>query len=195
MPELMDVMTQLTQDDTVSRMSRQLGVDEQSTRSAVAAALPLLMSALARNSSSSDGATSLHRALEKDHDGSLLDDLPGFLNNAQAGSGAGILKHLLGERREASQDGLARASGLDKATMGRLLVMLAPLILAALGRAQRKQWLDSPGLAGMIQSEHQNVERNSPDLMGLATRMLDQDGDGSFMNEVGGLMGKLLGRR
>ena len=50
---------------------------------------------MARNTSNQQGAESLHNALQKDHDGSILDNLGGFLNNAQSGPGAGILRHVL----------------------------------------------------------------------------------------------------
>lgn len=195
MAELMDVMAQLTRGDTVKTMSRELGTNEQSTATAISAAIPLLLSALARNSTSQDGARSLHQALEKDHDGAVLDNLPGFLGNPQAGPGAGILRHVLGERKDASEKVLAKASGIDPAAAGKLLVMLAPVLMAALGRAQRKNGLDAGGVAGMLQNERQDLQQKAPDLMGFATRFLDQDGDGSIVDDLGGMVGKLLGRR
>jgi hypothetical protein len=38
----------------------------------------------------------------------------------------------------------------------------------------------------MIQTERQDVQQTAPDLMGIATRLLDQDGDGSIMDDLGG---------
>lgn len=195
MPELMDMLTQLTQGDTVKMMSRQLGTNEKSTATAISAALPLLLTALARNSSSQDGAQSLHQALQQDHDGSVLDNLSGFLGNAEAGPGAGILRHLLGKKQDASQSALAKASGIDPASAGKLLIMLAPLLMGALGRAQRQDGLDAGGLAGMLQTERQNLQQKAPDLMGFATRFLDKDSDGSIVDDLGNMLGKLLGKR
>jgi hypothetical protein len=61
----------------MNQLGRQLGTDSQSTQNAVQAALPLLLGALAKNSASSGGADALAGALDRDHDGSILDDLHG----------------------------------------------------------------------------------------------------------------------
>ena len=66
------------------------------TSKAMAAALPLLLGALSRNASQGDGASSLHQALANDHDGSILDDIGGFLGSGNTSSGNDILGHVLG---------------------------------------------------------------------------------------------------
>jgi hypothetical protein len=191
----MDLITQAMGGDATKQIGRQLGANEQTTKAAIAAALPLLLAALARNSAKQDGAGALHGALSKDHDGSILDDLGGFLGNAQAGPGAGILRHVLGERQPLAQQALSKASGLDAQRAGQLLVMLAPIVMGALGRTQRRSGLDASSLAGMLGREQEGLSQASPGLMGLATRLLDKDGDGSIADELGGLAGKLFGGR
>ncbi len=195
MAQLMDLVTQAIGGDTTKQIGRQLGADEGTTQTAIAAALPLLLTALARNSSNQEGAQSLHGALSRDHDGSVLDNLGGFLGNAQAGPGAGILRHLLGERQPVAQQALSKASGLDAGRSAQLLMMLAPVVMGVLGRTQRQGKLDASGVAGMLGSERERLDQESPGLMGFATRLLDKDGDGSITEELGGLAGKLFGGR
>jgi hypothetical protein len=125
----------------------------------------------------------------------VLDNLDGFIGNAQAGSGAGILGHVLGEREPLAQQALSRASGLDAPRAGQLLMMLAPVVMGALGRAQRQKSLDASGLAGMLGHEQAGLKQTSPGLMGLFTRLLDKDGDGSITDEFGSIAGKLFGGR
>src|SRR5262245_61629491 len=125
MATLMELITQSIGGDTMKQMSRSLGASEQSTGTAVSAALPLLVSALARNSSQPQGASALLRALDKDHDGSVLDDLSGLIGNPQSGSGAGILGHVLGDRQDAAKTALAQTSGLNAASAGQLLTLPA----------------------------------------------------------------------
>ena len=82
----MDIIGGLMQQlsgDSLSRIGRQIGADEATTQSAIAAALPVLVSALARNASRPGGAEALDRALERDHDGSILDDLMGSLGGGR----------------------------------------------------------------------------------------------------------------
>ena len=88
MPGLMDVITQTIGGDTMKQMSRQLGTSEQSTGTAVSAALPMLLSALARNASQPNGAHALVQALDKDHDGSPPDAM-GMVNQLLGQQGGG----------------------------------------------------------------------------------------------------------
>jgi hypothetical protein len=193
MPGLMDIITRAVGGDTMQQLSRQLGASEQSTGTAVSAALPLLLSALARNASSPQGANALLRALDNDHDGSVLDNLSGLISNAEAGPGAGILGHVLGDRQDAAKTALAQVSGMNAGSAGQLLTLLAPVVMGALGRAQRQQGLDAGALGSLLQNEHQDLHRNAPDAMGLVTQLLGQEGGG--LSEIGGRVGKLLGGR
>ena len=158
-------------------------------------ALPVLLSGLTRNVSSPGGAEALHQAIGKDHDGSLLDNLPGFLGNAQNGPGAGILRHVLGDRNPAATQTIARTSGLDSRQVTQLLIMLAPMVLAALGRQQRAKGLDSGGLTSMLGEEQRQQSQAAPDLMGMATRMFDQNNDGSLLDDVARGLGGMFGKK
>jgi len=114
-------------------------------------------------------------------------------------AGEGILKHVLGGRQQTVQQGLGAASGLDAGKAGALLSMLAPVIMGALGKAKRQQGLDSGGLGAMLGQEEQRMERKQPGIGGLLGGLLDQDGDGSVVDDItrmgGGLLGSLLGGR
>ena len=179
----------------ISQMSQAIGADQQSTANAVEAALPMIFGAMARNASTPEGASSLSGALDRDHDGSVLDDVIGFLGGASqgAGNGSGILGHIFGDRRPAVETGVSRASGLDMSQVSQLLMMLAPLVMGALGRTQRQAGLDPNGLAGLLGQQSQSMS-NSP-MMGVLSQILDRNNDGSMMDDVGGLLGGILGGR
>lgn len=185
--------------DAIKQMSRIIGADEESTGSAVQSALPLLIGALARNSSNDEGASSLASALNKDHDGSILDNLGGFLGNAGEGPGDGILRHVLGDKRQAVEMGLSKTSGLDSGSAGKLLAMLAPIVMGALGRAQRQQGFDVGGLTSFLGNEREQVEGNASPALGMLTRMLDSDGDGQIIDDIAGMgagfLGDLFGKK
>ncbi len=194
MPSIMDLLTQQLGSNAASDLSQKLGADRAKTETAMAAALPVLLGALARNASKPEGAESLNRALERDHDGSVLDNLSGFLNNPDENTGNGILKHVLGNRRQSVEAGLSKTTGLDPNGVGKLMAMLAPVVMGTLGRAKRQQGLDPKGLAAALGTERQQLEQRSPGLGGLAG-LLDADGDGQVLDDVMGKVGKgLLGR-
>ena len=185
--------------DALGQISRQVGVREEDTAKAMPEVLGLLTDALARNSSRQDGAQALSNALEKDHDGSILDNLPDFINNFQDGPGDGILRHVLGDRRSAVEQGLSQKSSLDLGSITKLLTMAAPLIMGFLGRSQRKDGLDVGALAGLLGTEREQARRLAPQSTGLLGQLLDTDGDGDITDDVakigGGLLSKLFGRK
>jgi hypothetical protein len=193
----MNALTQmlLTQlgSSAISQIGGKIGVDPGTTSKAMAIAVPLLISALARNSSTPEGAEALNQAVARDHDGSILDNLGGFLGNPGAANGAGILGHVLGDRRVDAENGLAQSTGLDPGAAGQLLETLAPLVMGALGKTQQQQGLDANGLSEFLGNQQQQAEAAAPDVMGMLGSLLDSNKDGSVLDDVGRLAGKLFG--
>jgi len=192
---IFDLLAQTIGGDTIKQISREIGADEKKTEQASSAALPLLLGALTKNSGQLSGAESLFNALEKDHDGSVLDDIGGLLSNPSAGNGSGILKHMLGGRQQRVESSLSSSTGLDPAAIGKLLQILAPLVMGALGQARKKQALDPSGLSSMLNGEMRNVEKQGIPTQGLLS-LLDTDNDGDISDDIakigGGLLGKLF---
>jgi hypothetical protein len=192
---LLDMLQQQLGGQAVDRISQKLGADRGTTGNAIDAALPLLLSAVARNASNPQQANSLERAVSQDHDGSILNDVPGFISRAESGPGAGILNHVLGGRQQTVQNGLSQATGLDVGKTGQLLTMLAPLVMGALGRAKQERNLDAGGLSTLLAGEHEQLKESAPGVMGALGRLLDRNNDGSVMDDVSGMLGKALGQR
>ncbi len=178
--------------DTVSQISQTIGADESTTSTAIQTALPMLLGGLAQNSSTESGAESLLGALDRDHDGSVLDDLGGLVSNYGAGSGAGILDHIFGGQQGTVQQGVSQASGLDMGKVAPLLAILAPMVMGALGRTQRSEGLGVGDLAGLLGGATQQMGANSP-LMGMLSQVLDQNRDGSSVDDIMGMLGGFLG--
>jgi hypothetical protein len=200
MSSIFDLLTEQLAGDGLSKIQQQLGSDSATTAKAVPAALGTLMSALAKNSAGSGGAEALLGALSKDHDGVLLDNLSGYLSKPDQSMGDGILRHVLGSKRGSVESNLGQSLGLDSGSTAKLLSMLAPLVMGALGKAQRQGQLDARGVAETLGQERHTVEKRLPSGMGgMLGSLLDQDGDGSITDDVaklgGGLLKKLLGKR
>ena len=188
---LIDQIQQQITGEHLSQLSRQLGVPEQQTREALPAALATLTGAMARNASQPQGAQQLAGALSQ-HDGSILDSLGGFLGSGNTSHGAAILGHIFGGRQGNVETGLGRATGLDPATMARLLALLAPIVLGYLGRQQRQKNLDAGGLSDYLGTERQRIEQNPQAQKGLGS-LLDADGDGQIIDDLMGMAGGFLG--
>ena len=137
----------------------------------------------------------MHHALQRDHDGSVLDGFQGFLGNPQAANGAGILRHVLGDQRGAVENGLAAQAGLNADSISQLLEILAPMVMGALGKTQRAQHLDPNSLSAFLGGQQQSVQSTSPDMMGLIGGLLDSNNDGNIVDDLGKIAGALFGGR
>lgn len=178
MNTLLEMVSEQLQGDNLSKMSRQIGADENATQGALSAAVPLLISALSRNASGREGADALAGALTRDHDGSILDNLSGFLDNPDTATGDGILGHVLGAKRGMIENGLSRSGGLSAGSVGKMLSMLAPVLMGALGKMQRQGKMDSQSLTGYLGKQREELERSEPQAMGIFGSLLDADRDG-----------------
>lgn len=171
------------------------GADPQASQAGLAAAIPLLMTALSRNAQSPDGADALHQAIAKDHDGSVMDNLPAYLSNPNYADGAGILKHALGGNQASVEQSMAQTTGLDPATIAKLLQFAAPLVLGMLAKRQREQGLSPKDLSNILEQDRAQQSATNPDMMDLVSKYLDTNKDGSVMDDLQSLAGKLFGKR
>ena len=122
-----------------------------------------------------------------------------MLGNILGGAiGGKILGHILGNRRGAVEQGIGRSTGMNPAQVAQLLMVLAPIVMAALGRAKRQQNVDAGGLGGMLQREQQEMQRRAPATSGLGG-LLDKNNDGQIMDDLArmapGMLGGLFGRK
>ncbi|MDQ3015538.1 MAG: DUF937 domain-containing protein [Bacteroidota bacterium] len=179
--------------------------DPEQTEAAASGIISTLIAGLSNNVAQPGGDTALVSAIERDHDGSILDDLGGFIfgnkdvGNPKTLNGAGILDHIFGGKKSKVQDMVGNATGMDKSKIMKLMITLAPLVLAAIGKAKnRQQSQGSQGgfnvrdlLSGTVQA--QNSQGND---IGILERFLDKDGDGSVMDDIANMgMKAFLNRR
>jgi hypothetical protein len=183
--------------DTVSQISQTIGADEGTTSNAIQTALPILLGGLANNSATEEGASGLMGALERDHDGSVLDNIGGLLSGNFGGSaanGLGILGHIFGGQQGTVAEGVSQSSGLDMSKVGPLLAILAPIVMGAIGRARQQEGVGTSDLGGLLGGAAQQMGGGS-DLMGMLGNILDRDRDGSAIDDVAGMLGGMLGGR
>jgi hypothetical protein len=184
----MNAITQIITQQLTGGASRQiaqrLGISESTANTAMQVAVPLILTALARNATQPQGAESLHQAINKDHDGSILDNLMGYVSNPQTANGAGILNHVFGTQKPVVENNLAQATGLDQNAAGGLLETLAPIVMGAVGKAQQNEHLDPSGLSNLLERQQQQAQSNAPGAMNILSSMLDQNKDGSAMDDL-----------
>jgi hypothetical protein len=197
---LMDMLQGNLSEGLIDQLSGQLGgADKKQTAAATEGIMTTLMGALAKNASTPEGASSLYNALEKDHDGGVLEDMMGLFQGnvkpeqARAANGMGILKHLLGDKQSGAVDMISNLSGLDSGKTGNLMSLLAPMLMGTLGKAKKQNGLDIGGIASLLTNSVSTQKSNNNPTMNLVTSFLDKDGDGSIVDDVSKIGFKFLG--
>ena len=184
MNALTQIITQQLSGPASRTIAERLGISESTANTAVQVAVPLILSALARNAKEPQGAQSLHQAINEDHNGSIFDNLTGYVSNPQSVNGAGILSHVFGGQRPAIENNLAQATGIDQSSAGGLLETLAPLVMGAVGKTQQQEGLDASGLSNLLNNQQQQAQDNAPGAMSILNSILDQNKDGSSMDDL-----------
>ncbi len=182
MYNLIELMQSQLSPQTVEQVDKQIGAgSKEQTAVAMQSVISTLVSAMAKNAQKPDGAHSLASALERDHDGSILNDMMGFLggqkeaSNPKMVNGAGILSHVLGNKQDKVAKSISKESGLDQQKVMNLLITLAPIVMGFLGKAKKDGDLNPQSLGNLLKT---------------ASVLL---GGGKNSSSQGDLLGSLLG--
>ena len=184
----------LLQGQDLQELASKVGGNEEEVKSGLGIALPAMLEALNKNTNTPEGAESLNKALEN-HDGSILNNVMGFLDNPQSEDGLGILGHLFGNSTSNVAQAVSKSSGLDQNNSMQLLMTVAPLVLGMLGKQKKQNNLDANGLNGLTSMLSSNLSQSNPDVMSLITGLLDSNKDGNFLDEALGMLGGLFGKK
>jgi hypothetical protein len=183
----------------ISQISNMLGQDKKTTGRALETILPSIINGLSRNASHSDGAESLTKALEKDHDGGILDDILGFLGQGDESEGQGILGHIFGEKKEKVETGLSRTTGLDLNSIVKLMGIAAPLVMGLLGKTRRENEMGADNISQLLQKENRKLGRRTQKKISPVLQILDSNADGDVTDDLinlgSGLLSRLFKRR
>jgi hypothetical protein len=202
---LMDILQGQISDEMLGQLSDHIGAAPEQTAQATNGIFATLLGGLANNASSEGGLSALGAALDRDHDGSMLDDIFGMVggmlsNGAQGQSGAtnglGILGHILGDRQESAAANIGQSSGLSAGQVLKLMPILAPILMSVLGKAKNSGGLDLGGLAGVLMGSAQQAQQQPGmgDLIGsVLGQVLGGGGQQQAAPQGGGLLGGLLG--
>jgi len=189
MNAITQIITQQLGGTAARTIAQRFGISETTANTAVQIGIPLILTALARKTSQPQEAESLHQAVAQDHDGSIFDNLMGYLQNPQAANGAGILGHVFGNQQPVVESNLAQATGMDQNSAAGVLETLAPLVMGSVGKAQHENGLDASGLSDFLNSEQQTAQQKAPGAMSMLNSMLDQNKDGSSLDDLRRLAG------
>jgi hypothetical protein len=168
----------------VKQMSQQLGLGDAQTMSVLSTLVPALAGGFQRNMQNPGGLDALTGALSGGQHAQYLDD-PGRLAEA-AGDGNGILGHVFGSK-DVSREVAVRAAaqtGLDPGILKQALPLVAALMMGAMARQGGGSGMAAGGAMP-------GGAMPGGGLLSMLTPMLDSNRDGSIVDDVMGMLGKL----
>ena len=139
--------------DVVHRASSLVGEPESSTRSALNAAVPSVLSGLVNTVSSREGADSVSTLIRDGGYGAVTEGASslfsgGSATNNMMGAGQQLLGKIFGSKSSSVADLVAKSSGVSSASATKLLSLAAPLTLGVLGKTSPGQ--DSASLVNTL---------------------------------------------
>ena len=191
----LEALLGLLQGQDLGQLAEQVGGNEGQVKNGIMAALPAMLTALSKNTGTEKGAQELNNALETKHDGSILNNLSGYLSNPDLKDGAGILNHLFGSQTSNVANAVSQSSGLDSNGSMKMLQMLAPVLMGMLGQQKKQNNLDAEGIGNLTSMLASNFgsEAGASGIMEAVTNLLDANKDGNVMDDIMGMVGKLFG--
>lgn len=191
------IMSQL-QNGGITEIAEKLGVTTTQAEKAAHGALPSLMTALANKSKSAnatDNDLGFLSLLDKNKDGSVMDDIMALVAKGGANSGdvTSLVSSILGGKSDKVVSELSKSSGINPAQAGGLLSMIAPLIMQTLSKSKTEGGLDLAGVSTLLNTQKGKAQEKAKESgMGGLLDMLDADKDGSVMDDAMGLLGKFM---
>jgi len=143
-----------------------LGIKKSAAAQIVPAVVPMVLGGLKRQMETQGGAARLDHILNKYGSDSVLDDVAGAVLNRSGQAADAQLGGLLGQSGLQATDMIAQRFKLDPGIAAKIIPALAPLILGYLTRQKK----------------------TSADGLGGVASIIDQDGDGSILDDVAGML-------
>jgi len=177
---ILDLLLSNENKPALDELSRNFGLSEDQTRSAVEGLIPALSRGMQNNTAGEHGMEDLLDALRTGKHGQYMEQ-PNTLSRPEATEdGNGILGHLFGNKQVsrdvASQ--VSKQSGISSAILKKMLPVVASLVMGAVSKK--------------VMGGNSRSQVNRANSGGLIGMLLDSDKDGSIWDDVLGMAAKGL---
>lgn len=194
---LIDLITGNVGNQVATQAENKFGISKNQIIALLAVAAPLVISYLRKKSQEDPNeAEALNNALDRDHDGSILDD-PSQVEARQQ-EGDSILDHIFGGQKATVENQLSQNTGISMDKIGPILTMLAPIIMGYIGKEKQTNGVNSGGLGDLLggilggaQSQVQSEPSNPlNDILGSVLGGSQANNSGNPLNDI---LGSVLG--
>lgn len=195
---LIDLLTGNTGNQVAERAESKFGISRNQIIALLAVAAPLIISYLRKKSQDTHEAESLNAALDKDHDGSILNDVSQA--EARQSEGNSILTHIFGGEKANVENQLSQKTGISIDKIGPVLSMLAPIIMGYIGREKQQNNVGAGGLGslldGILGNASDQAKNQQPNpLNEVIGNILGNGSSDSSSNPLSDIIGSVLGNK
>jgi len=188
---LLDLITGNTGNQVAEQAENKFGISKNQIIALLVVAAPLVISYLKKKSENADEADKLNAALDKDHDGSILNNPAQAFDREQEGDS--ILNHIFGGEKANVENQLSQNTGISMDKIGPVLATLAPVIMGYIGQQKQASNVTSGGglgdlLGGILGSSSQQAQASNDPLSNILGSVL-----GGATQSSGGGLGDILG--
>ena len=193
---LLDLLTGNAGNQVAENAENKFGVSKNQLIALLAVAAPLVISYLRNKSQDSNEAESLNNALDRDHDGSILDN-PSQVEERQQ-EGGSILDHIFGQQKNTVENSLSEQTGISMNKIGPILAMLAPLIMGYIGKEKQQSNTGAGGLGDLLGgilggAQNQVQQQDSNPLKDILGQVLGGGQQQASNNPLNDILGQVLG--
>ncbi|MGA9211191.1 DUF937 domain-containing protein [Kaistella sp.] len=195
---LIDLITGNAGNQVAEQAENKFGVSKNQIIALMAVAAPLVISHLMNKSKDPQEANALNTALDKDHDGSILND-PSQVEARQQ-EGGSILDHIFGGDKATVENQLSQNTGISMDKIAPIMAMLAPVIMGFIGQEKQTNGVTSGGgLGGLLSgilgnAQNQAQAEPSNPLNNILGSVLGGGANGqSSGNPLSDILGSVLG--
>ncbi|MCE3077171.1 DUF937 domain-containing protein [Chryseobacterium gwangjuense] len=193
---LLDLLTGNTSNQVAEKAENKFGISRNQIIALLAVAAPLIISYLRNKSQDAKEAEALNNALDKDHDGSILNDTSQL--EARESEGGSILSHIFGGDKQNVENQLSQNTGISIDKIGPILAMLAPVIMGYIGKEKQQNNVGAGGLGDLLggilgnASNQAQAQQSSPlnDILGSVLGGGQSQSSGNPLNDI---LGSVLG--
>lgn len=193
---LIDLLTGNTGNEVAQQAENKFGISKNQIIALLAVAAPLVISYLRNKSQDAKEAEALNNALDKDHDGSILNDSSQL--EARQAEGGSILSHIFGGDKQNVENQLSQNTGISIDKIGPILAMLAPVIMGYIGKEKQQSNVGAGGLGDLLggilgnASNQAQTQGSSPlnDILGSVLGGGQTQSSGNTLNDI---LGSVLG--
>ncbi|UTX46843.1 DUF937 domain-containing protein [Chryseobacterium sp. MA9] len=145
---LIDLLTGNTGNQVAEQAENKFGISKNQVIALLAVATPLIISYLRNKSQDAKEAEALNNALDKDHNGSILNDASQI--EARQAEGGSILDHIFGGQKSTVENQLSQNTGISIDKIGPILAMLAPVVMGYIGQQKQQSNVGAGGLGDLL---------------------------------------------